>query len=111
MIQTNDAAAIEQARLDILVFIESKPAFPPDEAFIAPTFYRLAWAPQNVFDWTHQLHRDLYDLFATDQRQDKEAAYRQILSKLRKRGWAPPRPPVKISKVRLAPALLRYGIM
>lgn len=80
LLQTNDAAAIEQARLDILVFIESKPAFPPDEAFIAPTFYRLAWAPQNVFDWTHQLHRDLYDLFATDQVQDKEAAYRRILA-------------------------------
>jgi len=40
-----------------------------------------------------------------------EAAYRQILSKLRKRGWAPPRRPVRISKMRLAPALLLYGIM
>jgi hypothetical protein len=80
LLQTNNAAAIEQARLDILAFIESKPAFQPDEAFIAPTFYRLAWAPQNVFDWAHQLHRDLYDLFATDQVQDKEAAYRQILA-------------------------------
>lgn len=80
LLQTNDAVAIEQARLDILAFIESKPAFPPDEAFIAPTFYRLAWAPQNVFDWAHQLHRDLYDLFATDQVQDKEAAYHQILA-------------------------------
>jgi hypothetical protein len=80
LLQTNDAAAIEQARLEILAFIESKPAFPPDEALIAPTFYRLAWAPQNMFDWSHQLHRDLYDLFATDQVQDKEAAYRQILA-------------------------------
>jgi hypothetical protein len=80
LLQTNDATAIEQARLDILTFIESKPAFPPDEAFIAPTFYRLAWAPQNMFDWAHQFHRDLYDLFATDQVQDKEAAYRQILA-------------------------------
>ncbi len=80
LLQTNDAAAIEHARLEILAFIESKPAFPPDEALIAPTFYRLAWAPQNMFDWSHQLHRDLYDLFATDQVEDKEAAYRQILA-------------------------------
>jgi hypothetical protein len=71
---------IEQARLEILAFIESKPALPPDEAFIASTFYRLAWAPQNVFDWAHQLHRDLYDLFAADNVPDKETAYRQILA-------------------------------
>jgi presqualene diphosphate synthase len=40
-----------------------------------------------------------------------EAAYRQILTRLRARGWEPPREPVRISKVRLAPALLRYGIV
>jgi len=39
-----------------------------------------------------------------------EAAYRQVLRRLRERGWAPPRPPVKVSKVRLLGALLRYGI-
>ncbi len=80
LLQSNDAAVIEQARLEILAFIESKPALPPDEAFIASTFYRLAWAPQNVFDWAHQLHRDLYDLFAADNVPDKETAYRQILA-------------------------------
>lgn len=80
LLQGSDDAAIEQARLEVLAFINSKPALPPDEAFIAPTFYRLAWAPQNVFDWAHQLHRDLYDLFAADHVPDKETAYRQILA-------------------------------
>lgn len=40
-----------------------------------------------------------------------EAAYRQILSGLQARGWDAPRRPVKISKLRLAPALLLYGIV
>ncbi len=39
-----------------------------------------------------------------------EAAYRQVLRRLRERGWAPPREAVKVSKVRLLGALLRYGI-
>lgn len=80
LLHTNDPAAIEEARLEILAFINSKPALPPDEAFIAPTFQRLAWGVQNAFDWAHQLHRDLYDLFAADNVTDKEAAYRQILA-------------------------------
>jgi hypothetical protein len=79
LLRTGDDTAIEQARLEILAFINSKPSLPPDEAFIAPTFQRLAWAPQNVFDWAHQLHRDLYDLFAADNVPDKKTAYRQIL--------------------------------
>jgi hypothetical protein len=80
LLHSSNDTAIEQARLEILAFIDSKPSLPPDEAFIAPTFYRLAWAPQNVFDWAHQLHRDLYDLFAADNVPDKETAYRQILT-------------------------------
>ena len=39
-----------------------------------------------------------------------EAAYRQILTRLLARGWAPPRAPVRTSKLRLVGALLRYGI-
>jgi phytoene synthase len=39
------------------------------------------------------------------------AAYRQILSGLQQRGWAPPRQPVKLSKPRLFAAYLRYGII
>jgi phytoene synthase len=39
-----------------------------------------------------------------------EAVYRQILFRLMKRGWAPPRIPVEVSKIRLLGAVLRYGI-
>src|SRR5262245_30164472 len=80
LLNTQDVAAVEQARLEVLDFIESKPRVPPDEEFIAPTFHRLAWEVQNVFDWTHQLHRDLYDLFAADNITDKDTAYRVIVT-------------------------------
>ncbi len=80
LLRTDDATAVEQARQEIVSFIESKPTTPPDEAVIAPTFHRLVWTTQNVFEQAHQLHRDLYDLFATDTVQDKEAAYKQILA-------------------------------
>lgn len=79
LLHSNDDAAIEQARLQVLAVIKSKPSVPPDEAFVAPTFQRLVWKVQNTFDWAHQLHRDLYDLFAADTVSDKEAAYRRIL--------------------------------
>jgi phytoene synthase len=39
-----------------------------------------------------------------------QSAYLQVLSRLRARGWAPPRQPVKVSKLRLIGAVLRYGI-
>src|SRR5262245_22784830 len=80
LLTTQDTAAVEQARLEVLDFIDSKPRLPPDEEFIAPTFHRLAWEVQNVFDWTHQLHRDLYDLFAADTVTDKDTAYRVIVA-------------------------------
>jgi len=80
LLHTDNPAAIERARLEVLAFINSKPALPPDEAFIAPTFERLVWAVQNTFDWAHQLHRDLYDLFAADNVTDKETAYHEILT-------------------------------
>jgi phytoene synthase len=38
-----------------------------------------------------------------------EAAYRDILLRLRRRGWTPPRQPVRVDRLRLAGALLRYG--
>jgi phytoene synthase len=40
-----------------------------------------------------------------------EAAYRDILLRLRRRGWAPPREPVRADRLRLAGAFLRYGIL
>ena len=80
LLNTRDDAVVEQARLEVLAFINSKPNLPPDEAFIAPTFHRLVWETQNVFDWAHQLHRDLYDLFAAENVADKDVAYRKILA-------------------------------
>ena len=80
LLHTSDEEPIEHARLEILAVINRKPALPPDEAFIAPTFQRLVWEVQNTFDWAHQLHRDLYDLAAADHVPDKEAAYRRVLA-------------------------------
>jgi phytoene synthase len=40
-----------------------------------------------------------------------EAAYRRILAALNARGYAPPRERVRINKLRLVGALLRYGIV
>src|SRR6266850_7295087 len=36
LLNTQDVAAVEQARLEVLAIIESKPRLPPDEEFIAP---------------------------------------------------------------------------
>lgn len=80
LLHTDQSPAVEQARQEILTFINSKPAAPPDEAVIAPTFHRLAWKTQNVFERAHQLHRNLYDLFAADDVQDKETAYKTLLA-------------------------------
>src|SRR5581483_1054427 len=80
LLRTDEPPAVEQARQEILAFINSNPAAPPDEAIIAPTFHRLAWKTQNVFERAHQLHRDLYDLFAADDVRNKEAAYKSILA-------------------------------
>jgi phytoene synthase len=38
------------------------------------------------------------------------AVYKQVLHRLVARGWAPPRPPVKVSKPRLLLTVLRYGL-
>jgi len=37
-------------------------------------------------------------------------AYRSILDGLVARGWSPPRPPVRLSRARLAWILLRYAV-
>jgi len=80
LLRTQDPQRVEQARLEVLDFIFSSPAVPPDEEQVAPTFTRLVWEAQRAFNWTHTFHRSLYDLFASDQVRDKEAAYRQLLA-------------------------------
>src|SRR5262249_25536185 len=80
LLKTQDDDGIEKARLEVLDFIFSSPAVPPDEEQIAPTVSRLAWEGAKTFDWTHVFHRSLYDLFASDTVQDKEAVYRKLLA-------------------------------
>lgn len=79
LLETQDAEKAERARLEILDFIFSSPSVPPDEEQISPTFIRLIWEAQKVFNWAHTFHANLYDLFASDEVKDKEAAYRKIL--------------------------------
>lgn len=80
LLHTQDPRAVEKARLEVLNFIFSSPAVPPDEEQVAPTFNRLAWEVAKTFDWTHVFHRSLYDLFASDKVKDKEAAYKKLLT-------------------------------
>jgi len=80
LLGTQDPKRVEKARVEILDFIFSSPAVPPDEDQVAPTFTRLAWEAQRTFNWAHTFHRSLYDLFASDRVQDKEGAYRKLLA-------------------------------
>jgi len=80
LLKTQDQERVEKARVEVLEFIFSSPAVPPDEEQVAPTFNRMAWEVAKTFDWTHVFHRSLYDLFASDKVKDKEAAYRKLLA-------------------------------
>jgi len=80
LLRTRDPEAVEKARLEVLDFIFSSPPVPPDEEQVAPTMARLAWEVSKTFDWAHLFHRSLYDLFASNQVQAKEAAYRTLLA-------------------------------
>lgn len=80
LLHTQEPRVVEQARQEVLAFIWSSPAVPPDEEQIAPTFTRMAWEVARTFDWAHLFHRSLYDLFARDSVTDKEAAYRKLLA-------------------------------
>src|SRR5262249_45706817 len=80
LLSTQDQAYIEQARLEVLDFILSSPSVPPDEEQIAPAFVRLVWEVERAFNWAHIFHRSLYDLFASDEVQDKVRAYKELLA-------------------------------
>jgi len=80
LLRTQDQRQIEQARLAVLDFIFSSPSVPPDEGQIASTFIRMVWEVQRAFNWAHTFHRSLYDLFASDETQDKAGAYRALLA-------------------------------
>jgi hypothetical protein len=76
-----DVAAVEdRARKQTLAFIASRPELAPNEEAIAPTYMRLAWRAQNVFDEAHALHRATYDIYASAEVTDKDAAIRAALA-------------------------------
>lgn len=79
LLKTQDPERVERARLDILDFIFSSPAVPPDEEQVAPTFTRMVWEVHRAFNWAHTFHRSLYDVFASDVG-DKPGAYRRLLA-------------------------------
>jgi hypothetical protein len=78
LLHTQDPQQVERARQDVLDFIFSAPRVPPDEDIIAPTLTRMIWEAHKAFNWAHTFHRTVYDLYASDQVQDKESALRQV---------------------------------
>ncbi|MGH7274613.1 MAG: hypothetical protein ACREIQ_09180, partial [Nitrospiria bacterium] len=57
-----------------------RPRFSPSEETIAPRSVRLAWKVNKAFDWTHYLHRQVYDILSDDQVKDKDKAIREALN-------------------------------
>ena len=80
LLHTQDPQQVERARQDVLDFIFSAPSVPPDEEMIAPTLTRMIWEAYKAFNWAHSFHRSVYDLYASDEVQDKEAALRRIFA-------------------------------
>lgn len=80
LLRTQDETEVEQARLEVLDFIFSSPPVPPDEEQVAPELIRLVWEVQRTFNWTHELHRSLYDIYASDKTRDKETAIKKVLA-------------------------------
>jgi len=81
LVRTQDPVRLEQARREVVNFIFSSPTVPPDEEVIAPTLMRLVWEVQRAFNWAHTLHRTIYDIYASDQIQDKGQSVQQVLAK------------------------------
>ena len=50
------------------------PRLMPAEEAISPHFARAHWRVQNLFDWTHGLHRQINDILSDDSIGDKHAA-------------------------------------
>jgi hypothetical protein len=59
---------------------ESRPRFSPSEETIAPESVKLAWRVNKAFDWTHYLHRQVYDILSDDRVADKDRAIREALN-------------------------------
>ena len=52
--------------------LKNPPRFMPDEASISPTFGRLYGVLEQVFDWTHILHAQTFDVLASPDMTDAE---------------------------------------
>jgi len=76
----NIPAIEDEARRQTLRFIASRPALPPNEEAIAPTYMKLAWRAQNTFDEAHTLHRATYDIYVSGRVADQDAAIRAALA-------------------------------
>lgn len=57
-----------------------RPRFSPAEETIAPESTQLAWRVNKAFEWTHLLHRQVYDIFSEDRVRDKDGAIRAALN-------------------------------
>ena len=51
------------------------PRLAPAEETIAPESTKVAWRLNQAFDWTHILHRQIYDILATDFPADRKHKY------------------------------------
>ena len=80
LLRTQDSSAVEGARVEVLEFIATRPAVPPDEAMIAPRFTRMFWELERTFGWAHAFHRSLYDLFASGRTKERRALYEKLLA-------------------------------
>lgn len=70
-----DLARLEGPLFDSIMRVnDDPPDLQPAEEAIAPNFTRAYWPVMNVFDWSHGLHRDINDILADDDVDDKHAA-------------------------------------
>ncbi len=88
LITTKDEAkAIERIEKELFnrvarMFLgkQARPRFAPSEETVAPEAVKLAWRVNKAFDWTHFLHRQVYDILSDDRVGDKSGAIRAALN-------------------------------
>jgi hypothetical protein len=59
---------------------QKRPRFSPSEETIAPESVKLAWKVNKAFDWTHLLHRQVYDILSDDRIKDKDKMVLEALA-------------------------------
>jgi hypothetical protein len=86
---TNVPAIEDRARHETLRFIRSRPTLPPNEEAIAPTYMKLAWRAQNMFDEAHALHRATYDIYVADlPAAERDQAIQKVLAYYQESSYA-----------------------